>query len=160
MILIISPIILFCSVLCTFNQNFQAMTTTRRKFLKCSTSAVVLAAMVPASATLISWKQNPKKMSANTLNVVAIVETSADKAEELKKVCLGLIEPTRKEVGCISYELYQDTTNPGKFTFIENWKSKEHLDVHLKTPHLVAAGAAFGKITTKEVIVLMLNKIA
>jgi quinol monooxygenase YgiN len=135
------------------------MATTRRNFLKCTTGAAILAAMVPATSTLISCKQKPKKMSANTLNVVAIIETSADKVEELKAVCLGLIGPTRKEEGCISYDLYQDITNPGKFTFLENWQSKEHLDVHLKTPHLVAAGTAFGKLATKEVIVLMLNKL-
>jgi quinol monooxygenase YgiN len=135
------------------------MTTTRREFLKCSTGAAILAAMVPVTSTLISCTQKTKKMSANTLNVVAIIETSADKVEELKAVCLGLIEPTRKEEGCISYDLYQDITNSGKFTFLENWQSKEHLDVHLKTPHLVAAGAAFGKLATKEVIVLMLNKL-
>jgi len=136
------------------------MTTNRRNFLKISTGTVLLSALVPASATLISFKQKKTKMPKNTLNVVAIAETSPDRAEELKKVCLGLIEPTRKEAGCISYNLYQDTTNPGKFTFIENWQSKEHLDVHLKSPHLVAAGAAFGKIVTKEMIVLMLNKIS
>ena len=135
------------------------MTINRRNFLKATSGAALLAAMVPASSTLISWTQKTNKMSGNTLNVVAIVETSAEKAEELKAVCLGLIEPTRKEEGCISYDLYQDITNPGKFTFLENWKSKEHLDVHLKTPHLVAAGAAFGRLATKEVIVLMLNKL-
>jgi len=135
------------------------MTTTRRNFLKCTSGTALLAAIIPVSSTLISWKQKPKKMSGNTLTVVAIAETSADKAEELKSVCLGLIEPTRKEKGCISYNLYQDTTNPGKFTFIEKWQSKEHLDVHMKTPHLVAAGAAFGKIVTKELIVLKLNKL-
>ena len=58
-------------------------------------------------------------MNKDTLKVVAIAETSADKAEELKSICLGLIEPTRKEEGCISYELFQDKDNPGKFTFIE-----------------------------------------
>jgi len=99
-------------------------------------------------------------MSKDTLKVVAIAETSADKAEELKKVCLGLIEPTRKENGCIAYELYQDSTNPGIFTFVEEWESKEHLDVHLKSPHLVAAGEAFGKLVTKDLVVLMLNKLA
>jgi quinol monooxygenase YgiN len=136
------------------------MATNRRNFLKISTGTVLLSALVPTSASLLSFKQKTQKMSKNTLHVVAIAETSADKAEELKSVCLGLIEPTRKEEGCISYNLYQDTTNPGKFTFIENWKSKEHLDVHMKTPHLVAAGAAFGKIVTKELVVLMLNEIA
>lgn len=136
------------------------MGTNRRNFLKISTGAVLLSALVPASATLISFKQKTKKMSGNSLYVVAIVETSTDKAEELKSVCLELIEPTRKEKGCISYNLYQDTTNPGKFTFIENWQSKEHLDVHMKTPHLMAAGAAFGKIVTKDTVVMMLNKLA
>ena len=136
------------------------METNRRNFLKISTGTVLLSALVPASATLISFNQKTQKMSEKTLHVVAIAETSADKAEELKSVCLGLIEPTRKEVGCISYNLYQDSTNPGRFTFIENWKSKEHLDVHLKTPHLVAAGAAFGKIVTKEMVVMMLNQLA
>ena len=99
-------------------------------------------------------------MSAITLNVVAIAETASERAGELMAVCLGLIEPTRKEEGCISYELYQDVTNPGRFTFIENWQSKEHLDVHMKSPHLVAAGAAFGKILTKELSVILLNKLA
>jgi len=135
------------------------MESTRRDFLKFTTGTAVLAALVPASSTLLSFTQKTKKMSANSLNVVAIAETSADRAEELKSICMGLIEPTRKEEGCISYDLYQDTTNPGRFTFIENWKSKEHLDVHLKTPHLVAAGAAFGKIVTKEMVVMMLNKL-
>jgi quinol monooxygenase YgiN len=136
------------------------MATNRRNFLKGATGAALLAVLIPTSATLVSFKQKSKKMSKNTLHVVAIAETSADKAEELKSVCLGLIEPTRKENGCISYELYQDTVNPGKFTFIENWESKAHLDVHLKTPHMAKAGAAFGKIVTKELLVMTLNQLA
>jgi quinol monooxygenase YgiN len=136
------------------------MITDRRKFLKYTTGAAFLAIMVPGSPALISCKQKPRKMSEKTLKVVAIAETSADKAEELKTICSGLIEPTRKEEGCVSYELYQDITNPGRFTFIEEWQSKQHLDVHLKTPHLVAAGEAFGKILTKELVILMLNKLA
>jgi quinol monooxygenase YgiN len=140
--------------------KFYTMATNRREFLKTATGATLLSALLPVSSILISSKQKPKKMNENTLTVVAIAETSAERAEELKSICLRLIEPTRKEVGCISYELYQDTTNPGKFTFIESWRSKEHLDIHMKTPHLVAAGEAFGKVLTKELIVLMMNKIA
>jgi quinol monooxygenase YgiN len=136
------------------------MVTDRRNFLKNASGAVLLATLVPSSSTLLSCKQKPVKMSENYLKVVAIAETSSDKAEELKSICLGLIEPTRKEKGCISYELYQDTTNPGKFTFIENWQSKELLDIHLKSPHLVAAVEAFGKVVTKDLIILMLNKLA
>jgi quinol monooxygenase YgiN len=136
------------------------MATNRRRFIRNSAGAVILAGILPASSILISCKQKPKTMNKNTLNVVAIIETSSDRAEELKKILLGLIEPTRKESGCIKYELYQDITNPGLFTFVEEWESQEHLDVHMKTPHLVAAGEAFSKIVIKETIVLRLNKLA
>jgi quinol monooxygenase YgiN len=144
----------------TFNQNLYPMKTDRRSFILKVSGAAAFAAFLPDTSALISSKQNPKKMIKNSLKVVAIAETSTDKAEELKKVCLGLIEPTRKEKGCISYELFQDSSNPGRFTFIEEWESREHLDVHLKSPHLVSAGEAFGKIVTKEMVVLMLNKLA
>jgi quinol monooxygenase YgiN len=153
-------IVLFCPIFYTFIQIFQPMPTNRRNFLKLSTEAALLAVLAPASMTLVSGKQKPIKMNENTLKVVAVAETTIEKAGELKKVCLGLIEPTRKETGCLGYELYQDTTNPGKFIFIENWQSKELLDIHLKSPHLVAAGEAFNKILTKELVVLMLNKLA
>jgi len=73
---------------------------------------------------------------------------------------MSLINPTRKENGCISYELYQDTVNPGIFTFIEEWQSKQHLDVHLQSPHLIKAGEEFAKILTKDLVILMLNKLA
>jgi quinol monooxygenase YgiN len=136
------------------------MSISRRNFLKSSTGCTLMTILVPGSLTMLSCKQKPKEMNENTLTVVAIAETSADRAEELKSVCMALIEPTRKENGCISYDLYQDTSNPGKFTFIENWQSKEHLDVHLKTPHLVAAGEAFNDILTTELVLLMLNKLA
>jgi quinol monooxygenase YgiN len=136
------------------------MATDRRKFLKYAGSATLMAFVLPASSILISCKQKPKKMNVNSLKVVAVAETSSEKADELKSICLGLIEPTRKEEGCISYELYQDISNPGKFTFIEEWQSKEHLDLHLQTTHMVAAGEAFSKVVTKEILVMMLNKLA
>jgi quinol monooxygenase YgiN len=144
----------------TFNQNLNKMGTNRRSFISKIVGAAAFAALMPVNSTLISSKQNPNKMNKNSLKVVAIAETSADKAEELKKVCLGLIEPTRKEKGCISYELYQDNSNPGTFSFIEEWESRELLDIHLKSPHLVAAVEAFGKIVTKDLVVLMLNKLS
>lgn len=99
-------------------------------------------------------------MSENRIQVVAIATTSADKSEELKSICKRLIEPTRKEQGCTSYELYQDTDDRGKFVFIENWQSQEYLDVHLKSPHLLAAVEAFDKIITEEIVIMKLNKLA
>ena len=36
----------------------------------------------------------------------------------------------------------------------------EHLEAHLKTLHMAEAGAAFGKILTKELTIILLNKLA
>lgn len=43
----------------------------------------------------------------------------------------------RQETGCLEYELYQkDAENPEVFIF-ERWDSKEHLDAHLKSEHMI-----------------------
>jgi len=56
----------------------------------------------------------------------------------LKKTLLSLPGPTRKEAGCMNYDLHILPENPAKFLFYENWTSKELLDAHLKSPHIAA----------------------
>lgn len=55
---------------------------------------------------------------------------------QLKDAGLGLIEPTRKESGCISYHFHEDTKEKGLFLFYENWTSQEALEQHLAMPYL------------------------
>jgi len=47
-----------------------------------------------------------------------------------------LIEPTRKEPGCVSYELLQNRSDPTDFTFVEEWESDGALEAHLNTAHI------------------------
>ncbi|ABR91796.1 Uncharacterized conserved protein [Janthinobacterium sp. Marseille] len=46
-----------------------------------------------------------------------------------------LIEKTRLEKDCISYNLYIDQKDPGHFVFIEEWPDRQALDVHCQTEH-------------------------
>ena len=69
------------------------------------------------------------------ITVVATFQALPGKEEELKQALLTLVAPTRKENGCINYDLHVASDNPGKFLFHENWTSKAALDVHLQTPH-------------------------
>lgn len=75
-------------------------------------------------------------MSAKTVTVVAMFQAKPGKEAELKKALLALMAPTRKEAGCVNYDLHQSPEAPGKFLFHENWTSKAALDAHLKTPHI------------------------
>ena len=73
-----------------------------------------------------------------TITVVATFEARPGKETELKQLLLGLLAPTRKEAGCLNYDLHISPDHPAKFLFHENWTSKELLDAHLKSPHLAA----------------------
>lgn len=54
----------------------------------------------------------------------------------MKEVLEGYLAPTRAEKGCLRYDLFQDIDDPKKFTFIEEWESKEDLDAHSRSAHL------------------------
>ena len=73
-----------------------------------------------------------------TLTVVATFEARPGKEAGLRAALIGLVAPTRKESGCINYDLHISTESPAKFLFHENWTSKTALDAHLLTPHIQA----------------------
>jgi quinol monooxygenase YgiN len=82
---------------------------------------------------------------AQLLSVVAHIRAKSGNEEDLRRVLLTLIEPTRAEDGCVQYDLHVHSTDPGHFAFYENWTSREHLDRHLASPHLAAAVGTAGE---------------
>lgn len=70
------------------------------------------------------------------LTIVARIEAKNGNAEFVKEAMLKLLEPTRKEVGCIQYDLHQDNENPNVFVFHEQWESEAHLQDHLNIAHI------------------------
>jgi quinol monooxygenase YgiN len=48
----------------------------------------------------------------------------------------SLLAPTRRERGCINYDMHQSPNDPGMFLFHENWASEEDLKRHFETPHI------------------------
>jgi quinol monooxygenase YgiN len=46
-----------------------------------------------------------------------------------------MIQPSRAEAGCISYNFYSDVTDPYKFFFFEEWKDQEAINFHVNTRH-------------------------
>ena len=68
-----------------------------------------------------------------TITVVATFQSRPGKEAELRDALIGLLAPTRKESGCLNYDLHQSTEESGKFLFHENWTSKAALDAHLQS---------------------------
>jgi len=82
-------------------------------------------------------------MLKKPLTIVAIIESTDEGRELIQSELEKLIEPTRKEEGCLQYDLHQDNENPNLFLFFENWASRELWQVHMQNDNL----AAFGKNT-------------
>lgn len=80
-------------------------------------------------------------MTLSTVRVVARVVAVPEYTEAVKLILLELVELTRKEVGCIQYDLLQNQLDPSDFTFVEEWSSHSALDQHLGSEHLQTAAA-------------------
>jgi quinol monooxygenase YgiN len=75
-------------------------------------------------------------MSTKTITVIATFQARPGKEAELRNALIGLVAPTRKEAGCINYDLHSSPEDPAKFLFHENWTGKAALDAHLQSPHV------------------------
>ena len=49
----------------------------------------------------------------------------------------ALIGPTRKEDGCLLYDLYRSTEGPVAYLLYEIWESRNHHTAHTKTDHFL-----------------------
>jgi len=94
------------------------------------------------------------------LTVVAELVAKPGKEDELKRTLLSLIEPTRKEDGCVQYDLHQSTNKTGHFLFYETWRSPEALERHTQTPHMVAFGGLREELLAEPARVLTCTRIA
>ena len=57
---------------------------------------------------------------------------------ELLKHLSALLEPSRKEPGCLSYLLHSDPEDQDKLMFYEAFRDQAALDLHLAEPHFQA----------------------
>lgn len=77
--------------------------------------------------------ETPKTLRLNVFLSAADEQKRAEAIETARK----LIEPSQKEDGCISYDMYESVTAPGEFIIVETWESQEALDRHMKQPHFI-----------------------
>lgn len=85
-------------------------------------------------------------MSPNLLTVVAEMVAKPGREDQLKRRLLALVAPTRKEDGCVQYDLHAVAGEAGRFIFYENWTSAEALDRHLASAHLQAFLGVAGEL--------------
>ncbi len=76
---------------------------------------------------------------ASTLHVLSRVQARPGMRDRLLPIMVGLLEPTRRERGCVRYDLMQSRVDPDAFVFIEEWEDEAALQEHLRDPDVQQA---------------------
>ena len=75
-------------------------------------------------------------MGKTVVGVVARIVAKPESVDRVREGLKSLLEPTRREAGCILYELMQNEADPTDFTFYEEWTDGAALDAHARSAHL------------------------
>ena len=75
-------------------------------------------------------------MKNNAITVIACIRAKEGKEPQVREALLKLLAPTRREAGCINYDLHLSPDDPGLFLFHENWRSREALAANLESAHV------------------------
>ncbi|WP_321424328.1 putative quinol monooxygenase [uncultured Bacteroides sp.] len=69
------------------------------------------------------------------VKVIAKFFVKEDKVEEFLKLAGELVQESRKEAGCINYNLVQDLNNKQILVMLEEWESAGILKIHMASTH-------------------------
>ena len=64
-----------------------------------------------------------------TLRMTVRPERRSDLLETMR----GMLEPVRVERGCLSYYLYEDVEDRNTFILVEEWKTQNDLERHIRS---------------------------
>lgn len=80
------------------------------------------------------------------LIVTGIIEIDPEHIGAAQAASLKMMEATRKEAGCQTYEFSQLVEAPHKFRVYEEWDDRAALAAHSETAHMAAFREALGEI--------------
>lgn len=68
-------------------------------------------------------------------NIIGVLSINPNSSEKLQELLKPLLEASRSDSGCISYECKPDALNKDTYLFLETWQDDASLDAHMKTKH-------------------------
>ncbi len=81
------------------------------------------------------------KLPKGALTLIVTLRAKEGQHLLLEAELRALVSPTRKEDGCLQYDLHRGADQPGTFLFHEVWESREHHAAHTRTPHFLRFNA-------------------
>jgi quinol monooxygenase YgiN len=77
------------------------------------------------------------KLPKDAVTLAVILRPRDGQEMMLEAELRALIGPTRKEEGCLRYDLHRSAEGPGAFLLHEIWETRQHHTAHTKTDHFL-----------------------
>ncbi len=99
-------------------------------------------------------------MAEKPVIVFARIKAQKNKIEDVRKALEGLVGPTRKESGCMQYDLHQSNEDTSLFYFYETWKDEAAHRSHLQQPHVGALVAQAASLLADAPEIQMVRRLS
>ena len=84
-----------------------------------------------------SHKLKAIKLPKEAVTLVVVLRSKEGQQLLLEAEIRALISPTRKEEGCLQYDLHRSVDQPNLFLLHEVWATRAHHTAHTKTSHFL-----------------------
>jgi quinol monooxygenase YgiN len=77
------------------------------------------------------------KLPKDAVTLIVILRPREGQETLLEAELRALVGPTRKEEGCLTFDLHRAVDSPGGFLLHEVWASRDAHTEHMHTPHFL-----------------------
>ena len=118
-------------------------------------SLLALAGVIPAARgaddhPAVALVKSKVKDPAKPFALLVTIKAKAGKERELEAAFAPCIAATKKEAGCLAYELNRDPDEPTTYVMFEKFKNVAALEAHLKQDHTTKLLKALEPLTDGE----------
>ena len=88
------------------------------------------------------------KLPKEAVTLVVLLKAREGQEPLLEAELRALVGPTRKEDGCIIYDLHRGADTPSSYLLHEVWETREAHRLHTQTPHFIRWNARKDSLLT------------
>jgi len=77
------------------------------------------------------------RLPKDAVTLIVILRAREGQETLLEAELRALVGPTRKEEGCLTFDLYRSVDTPGAFLLHEVWARRDAHTEHMHTPHFL-----------------------
>jgi len=97
---------------------------------------------------ILTFVKSKVKDSDKPFTLLIALKVKEGEEKKLEEAFARAAKATRKEKGCLTYDLNHDTGDASRYLVYERWKSVDALKAHLESEHIKALLAALPELLT------------